>query len=265
MPHVLLVNPIDDALSRSRRVVTIKPSKGVRKMAKKRRSAAQQAATRRMIAARKASLRGSRPAASSGKKRRKARRRSNPVTPIRAVNAAPRRRSTKRRKARTSVAAASSAGRTLRFRRRNPIGFLDGLVKDTLVPSAIGGAGALGLDVLLAVVPLPETIKTGAMRPVVRVAGAIGLGMLAGMIVAKRTAQQITAGAVTVVLYDTMKALMTRLAGGKIPGIGVYEIPGIGIYEIDASSANAMLPAPDGMTNGMGYVDSGQQVGEYVS
>lgn len=225
MPQILVVNPSS--------------RKGVRKMAKKRRSAAQRAATARMIAANRARR---------SKAPRRARRRNASVAPlVRVVNARRRAAAPKRRRARTSAVAATAAGRTLRYRRRNPTG---GFVRDAMaviVPSAVGGAGALGLDVLLGVLPLPEAMKMGPMRPVVRVAGAIGLGMLVSMVASKQTATQVASGAMTVVLYDTIKGFLAR-TGMKIPGIAMYEIPGIGMYEVE--------PAPQ-----LGYTDSGQQVG----
>lgn len=252
MPHVLVVNPIEGAKPLRKR----RSKKGVRNMAKKARSAAQRAATRKMIAVNKARRRAASP-------KRKARRR-NPVAPLanprRTVRASKARRSSPKR--RTSASAASSAGRTLRFRRKNPVdvGFLSSFTRDTLMPSAIGGAGALGLDVLIAVAPIPDAMKSGPFKPVVRVAGAVALGMLAGFVTSERTAQQVTAGAVTVVLYDTMKAMMAQIAGGKIPGVGVYEIPGVGVYEIDSSPTMTALPGA--IPSGMGYQASAQQVGE---
>jgi hypothetical protein len=130
--------------------------------------------------------------------------------------------------------------------------YLKDFMRGTLVPSAIGGAGALGLDVLLALPFIPDTMKTGPMRPVVRLAGAVALGMVAGMISNRRIAHQVAAGATTVVLYDTMKSYLAQMAGGKIPGIGLYEIPGIGMYEV--------TPQPQ-----LGYTDSGIQVGQSMN
>ena len=42
-------------------------------------------------------------------------------------------------------------------------------------------------------------------------------------------------------------------AAGKIPGIGMYDVPGVGAFDVTPA-----MPA-------LGYTDSGQQVGEYVS
>ncbi len=229
MPQLLFVNP--------------SPLKGKRVMAKKRRTAAQRAATKRMIAANRsrAGRKSSKP------KRRRVARRANPA-PL-ARRSAPRR-------------ARRSASRRVRrvARRRNPVGFVGDFVGQ-LVPSAVGAGGALALDVALGLLPLPDALKTGPMRPVARVAGAVALGMVAGMVTSKRVGNQVAAGALTVVLYDFAKGFLNRMVGGKIPGLSLYEMHGIGMYDVGESNV-PLLPAPD---DGMAYWDAGQQVGEYVN
>jgi len=156
---------------------------------RKRRTAAQKAATRKMIAANRR-----RKGARTG--RRRARKINPNAGTLMASNPKRRRR--------------SSARKTHR-RRRNPAGRgfnLNTFMKGTLMPSAIGAGGAIGLDLLLGFLPIPATLKVGPFRPVVRLAGAVGLGMLSGFIVNKRMSEQITAGAVTVVLYDTLKGFL---------------------------------------------------------
>jgi len=226
MPQVWLVNPIE---------------KGVRTMAKKQRSAAQRAATARLIAWNRAHRKGAtkhkrqsaRPAAHGG--------RAPSVTIIRAGNPA------------HHKGKALGAPKSGKRRHKNPmlgLGSMKAFTRETLMPSLIGGAGALGLDVVLGVLPLPDNFKAGPLRPVTRLGGAIALGLAASMVLKRQTAHQMLAGAITVTLYDTMKSYLSQLAGGKIPGLGVYEIPGIGLYEVAA--------APQ-----LGYTDSGQQVGDY--
>ncbi len=232
MPQVLLVNPSE--------------RKGRKMARKKARTAAQKAATRKMIAANKA-----RKSARKSPARAKVRTRTVVKHRTRVVHAAPKTHKKRRTHRRTSAVAASNAGRTLRFRRTNPVGFF-GDTLNMLVPSAVGGLGALGTDIVLGLPFIPDSIKTGPMRPVARVGAAIGLGMIAGMVTSKTTAKQITAGALTVVMYDTIKAMLAKVAGGKIPGIGTYDIPGVGMYEVQSQPS-------------IGYADAGQQVGEYVS
>jgi hypothetical protein len=232
MPLVTIVNP--------------SPRKGAKKMAtrKKARTAKQKAATRRLVAMnRSRSKAARRPAAAP--KRRSAKRRASPVA------AAPKRRVSKSRRRAWKISsprAASRAGRTLRYRRPNPIGFLS----NTLMPAAVGGAGALAIDVAMGVLPLPATLKTGPFAPLVKVAGAVGLGMLAGKMVNRRVGEQLAVGALTVQFYNFAKAQLVKFGGGKIPGLSMYPDGYMGEY---VSGQQGMI----------GYVDSGMQVGEYVS
>lgn len=242
MPHVVIVNPSDRPSQRKAR--TTRKASTKRKgatVAKKQRTAAQKAATRKMIAANRAR---SRPA------------RKAPARKVSRAKPAARRTPAKRRARRshpiTPAAVATRAGRQLRYRRKNPVG---GFVKDTLMPSVIGGGGALALDVLLGVLPLPAQFKTGPMAPVVKVAGAIGLGYAAGMVVNKRTAEQIAAGALTVTFYNIAKGLLVRFGGGKIPGLAEY----VSMYPDGVGAYVSGDEVPQ-----VGYVDSGMQVGELV-
>ena len=84
-------------------------------------------------------------------------------------------------------------------------GGMKGFMQHTLMPSAIGAAGALGIDVILGFLPIPIQFKTGPMRAVVKIAGAVGIGMVASNFVKKETANQFVAGAITVTLYDVFK------------------------------------------------------------
>jgi hypothetical protein len=227
MPLVTIVNP--------------SPRKGKRIMAtrKKARTAKQKANDRRlgrMAKARAASAR--RPAAAPKKRRRAA---------ARPAAAAPKRRASRRRSGGwkiTSPKAASRAGRALRYRRPNPIDFLS----NTLMPSAIGGAGALALDVVLGVLPLPENLKTGPMAPLVKIAGAVGLGMLASKMVNRRVGEQVAAGGITVQLYNLAKGVLIKAGGGKIPGLSMYPDGYLGEYVSGVEVPN------------LGYTASGMQV-----
>lgn len=98
-------------------------------------------------------------------------------------------------------------------RRRNPIKTrgLSGVVNQ-IMPAATAAVGALGLDLIWGYAPIPESLKTGNMRFVVKAAGAIGLGMLAGMVVKKSTADQLATGALTVVLHNAMRDGMANFA-----------------------------------------------------
>jgi len=123
-------------------------------------------------------------------------------------------------------------------------------IKGSLMPSAIGAAGALGLDMALAYVPLPDMMKTDAMKPIVRLAGAVAIGMIAGMVTNRRMGEQVGAGALTVVLYDTLKGFVKT----SMPTLNLGEMPS------DYGQMEYLAPAP---SVDMGeYVDS--NMGEYV-
>lgn len=146
--------------------------------------------------------------------------------------------------------------------RKNPMsvgGFKPAnFIKGTFMPAAVGAAGALGLDMLLGFMPLPAAMKTPMMRPVIRIVGAVGIGMLAGMVTNKRIGEQVGAGALTVVLYDTLKGFVQT----QFPTVnlsGMEEYPSME-YLTSAPQVDGYVDEIPGMTSDMGeYV-----MGEYV-
>jgi len=179
--------------------------------------------------------------------RRRPARRRNPVT---ALAANPR-----RRPARRSYAARRS------IRRRNPAPRGMKGIMGTLMPAATAATGALALDVVWGFIPLPIALKTGPMRHLVKGAGAIGMGLLAGMVVNKRVADQFAVGALTVVMHGAMKEAVTRFA----PQIALGEYPSIAVpmseYDENGGSLGEYVEQP-----GMGEFVSGmgEDVGEDV-
>lgn len=232
MPHVLIVNPIED--------------KGARNMAKKARSAAQKRATAKMIAA-----------------NRRMRRAKNPSTALTTAAANPRGKSKRRR---------SSGRKVTYYRRKNPIGrggfALDKFLSSTLMPAAAGAGGALAIDVLLGVLPLPPALKSGLMRPVVRIGGALGMGALAGMLGGRRIGEQVAAGGLTVLMYDTLRALMPKVLPGVPLAANDLELAYYQAgQEVGAAEEQAALEAMDDDAGVSAYVDDGmgEYVDEYVS
>lgn len=177
---------------------------------------------------------------------------------------------------RNPVAARSSSTRHRYFRRqvssykgraRSYAGkagnFISKLGVGTLVPATVGAAGALALDMGWALLPIPASLQTGPLAPVVRLAGAIGIGMLAGAVLGKKFGREAMAGAVVVTVYDTAKYYL-KTAYPSLPGL-----QGLGRY-----NAGMVIGRP--MTTGM-YVghrghhgrrrhnpDMGMYVGEYT-
>lgn len=125
--------------------------------------------------------------------------------------------------------------------RRNPLSLggmnMSGFLSDTLLPAAIGAAGALGIDMAWGYLPLPAELSSGTFAPVIRIGAAIGLGYLVGMVAGKRFGQEAMAGAITVTLYDLVKGYMAN-AGGTSSGTGAYvgyygsapSVGGLGVY-----------------------------------
>lgn len=223
---------------------------GKKRKRKKARSPAQKAATRRMLAAR------------FGKKRTSKRKK------VRTVVMAKKKRKYAKRRAATGYTMGRARVRRRKLNpirahrrryRHNPmgrIGSVGSFAKRTLMPSAVGAAGALGVNVLLGYLPIPPQFKTGPMLAVVKIAGALGVGMLASKMVSRDTAHQIAAGAITVTMYDLLKGYLQQ-AAPQIPMLS--EVDMMEEYP-NLSYAGAGYTVPD-----MGAYVSGDDMGAYVS
>lgn len=142
-----------------------------------------------------------------------------------------RKTSTRKRRTTASRTRRSSPRKRVSRYRRNPARRFNvqTFMQDTLMPSAVGAVGALGVDMVLGFVPLPANFKTGPLRPVVKGVAAVAIGMIANMVATRKTAEQITAGGLTVVLYDTAKTFVQQ----QFPALplGMYETyPEMGYY-----------------------------------
>lgn len=146
-----------------------------------------------------------------------------------------------RRKHRRAIAVVARSNPIRRGRKRrrfslrryssNPISSPMGFIKNALVPSAIGAGGALGVDVLIgfATPYLPAMLTGPTIRPVVRLAGAVALGMIASKVAGRKIGEQVAAGAITVTVYDFMKGIVKSavpslpLSGNDYPYMGFYQ------------------------------------------
>lgn len=139
------------------------------------------------------------------------------------MNANPRRKRTSSRRRRvtrfrrnpTSIAGYLRRGRSSMGRFS-----LSGFVSDTLIPGAVGAAGAMAVDYAVSALSpyLPASLQDDTLEPFVALAGAIGVGMIAQSVAGAKTGNQIMNGAVTVQLYNLMNAYM----GGSQSGTGYY-------------------------------------------
>ena len=155
------------------------------------------------------------------------------------VNPRKRRRTTTKRKT-TAVARRKSpvrrrrtvarpATRRVTRRRRNPIQRKG--IMNQVQPAFVAASGALALDLAWGFLPIPANLQMGPLRYLAKGAGAIGIGILAGNVVNKKTAEQMATGALTVILHDAMREV-----------------------------TQTMVP-----TVPLGYYSGGQPVGEYVN
>lgn len=151
--------------------------------------------------------------------------RRNPIAT--AASPQPIRRS-RRRRIGTYIAAARR-----RFSRRGGsrggfVGEIMSFAKNDLVPAGIGAGGALALDMLWPHLPLPAALQSGPMVPLVRIAGAVGVGMAVSAVAGRSMGRQAMAGALVVTLYDIAKDMMANAlpapaaTSAYVSGMGVY-------------------------------------------
>lgn len=120
----------------------------------------------------------------------------------------------------------------------------------------VGSIGALGLDLVLGQVlaKLPLSLQSGWGKVAVKLAGALGVGMLGGYVM-KGRARDLTVGAMTVTLHDVMKEQFVA-AFPTIP-LGEYLTfaPTVGY------GGGTALPGTTGM-GGMGEYMNDYQTGD---
>jgi hypothetical protein len=87
--------------------------------------------------------------------------------------------------------------------------------------------------------PIPANLQMGPLRYLAKGAGAIAMGMLAGNVVNRQTAQAMSTGALTVIIHDAMREVTQSVmpsvplgyysAGHPVNGMGQY-VNGLGEY-----------------------------------
>jgi hypothetical protein len=127
-------------------------------------------------------------------------------------------------------------------------------VTETVVPAAIGGFGALGVDIAIGYMSfIPAEWKAGARRTLLRAGTAVAIGVAARMLLPqrfKKMADQAVAGALTVTAYDAAKAIVAE----KFPDLT------LGMYDGDlaAYSPTSYDSLPTLRSSGVGaYVPAG--------
>lgn len=127
-----------------------------------------------------------------------------------------------------------------------------GVLKSTVAPAAIGAVGAVALDALWAMLPVPASLKVGAIAVPAKAAGVLALGAIAANFLPKqrKLIEGAVAASLTIAAYNFVRAQV----GGMFPDVR------LGTY-IDGYDGDDALgytgAAPTISDNGMGtYLDS---------
>jgi hypothetical protein len=112
-------------------------------------------------------------------------------------------------------------------RLRNPrrhgggLGSMRGIVRNAVIPAAMGAGGAVVFDVVYGYLNpyLPATFQSGWMNVIAKGAFAVGLGMVGMKFLGRERGRVMMLGALTVTAYG---ALRTAVAGMGIPGLSGY-------------------------------------------
>jgi hypothetical protein len=102
-----------------------------------------------------------------------------------------------------------SRRRSYTVMRRNPRGLSTSSITNELMAASIGAAGAVALDYLFTNYA-PASLQVGGMTTnIAQLAGAVGLGMVAGMIAGPKTGAYVGGGAMTVTVFNIVQQYMT--------------------------------------------------------
>lgn len=203
-----------------------------------------------------------------GRKRRKARAvMTNPRRRRRRARASTRRRAVRRnpvyrhkrhhrRRARNPI----YSRRRSRRRGRNP--FSVGGAKEVLVPAAIGAGGAIALAVAWGYLApkLPASLQTGYLEIGVKLAGAIGLGLLANRFLGRQKGMYVGIGGSVVVLAQAITPMLAS-AAPTVPGLSgfgrmsggdyaPYPLNGMGAYMKNPSLGRLGFYSPAAIVQG---------------
>jgi hypothetical protein len=121
---------------------------------------------------------------------------------------------------------ARRVGRTMR---RNPIKLpkraMPGtVIREQVVPAVWGAVGAIGVSASMGMVidrlPIPENLRAGPMRDVLKGLTAVGISVLAHNVTKNPTSKHIAVGAMTMVMADAARRLMLQYAPAvKLAGL----------------------------------------------
>lgn len=139
-----------------------------------------------------------------------------------------------------------------------------GLLRNAVMPAAMGAGGALALDVVYGYLNpyLPVTLQAGWMQLLVKGAAAVALGTVAMKFLGRERGKVVMMGALTVTAYS---ALRSAVAGAGIPGLSGL---GYGDYTpFPMHGLGAYMRGPTGTPGiqGLGYVSPAAVIGPTMS
>lgn len=196
------------------------------------------------------------------KKRRTAKQRAASKRNIKKAQAARRggRTRTRRRKRNPGPGGTRVARRRATNPRRPT---LKGIIDNQVMPAIVGGTGAVLDDILVNLIPMiPAEFKTGPMRHATKAVGAILIGYVSAMFLPRKIANQLGAGAMTVVGYNVVREVAARFApqlplGEYLDPLGEYLDPALGWYGAGLDPTGGGLEVGHQFTRGTPYIDPG--------
>jgi hypothetical protein len=130
--------------------------------------------------------------------------------------------------------------------RRNPALRATGVMND-IMQAAIGAVGAIGVNYIYDMLPLPMAMKTGFGGAAGKAGAAIALGMLARPMLG-RAAGTMAQGALIVIAYDMIRSMLPPTMPTNTAGLG-YTSPAIQAGYLPQQGIGEYVPA---FSSGMG-------------
>lgn len=153
-----------------------------------------------------------------------------------------------------------SHGKIRRIRRkRNPsLRGITGQIVPAVKAGLVGAAGGLGLSIGLGYLApkLPAQLQSGYGLTAVKILGALGVGILGGMVL-KGKGNALAQGAMTVVVYDELK----KVLAAQFPAVPLGEYMSIA----EPVGYDPALELDDSADDGAGVGEYMDGVGEYAS
>lgn len=156
---------------------------------------------------------------------------------IATFNPAPKKKAQPKRKKTTAMQAAPKR----RKYKRNPVG---GEITKQLIDSVIGAGGAIATDVIVRMLPLPESARTGYMVDVAKIVVAIGIGMGTEKLLKQRViGRKMTEGSLTVIAHGMALRAVGPNLGLPSSCVGAwddfgYQYPGVQSSMIQPGNEN---------------------------